>query len=180
MGYTPGDEHLFTQGEAIDERYWYPCYDSPNEKFTTEITCHVPAGMTALSNGRLVSEEKDPAGLTAFHWSQEQPHANYLVSLVAGYFKKVEDKYKDIPLALYTPAFGHQRGAQFISRHARHHGVLRERNRRALSVGQVLPGARAGFHGRRDGKHQHHDADRKHLVHQRDRKHPQQPGLGRA
>jgi aminopeptidase N len=104
MGYDPGDEHLFTQGESIDERFWYPCYDSPNQKFTTEITCHVPTGMTALSNGRLVSEEKDGAGLTAFHWSQEQPHANYLVSLVAGHFKKVEDKYKEIPLALYTPA----------------------------------------------------------------------------
>ncbi len=103
MGYDPGDEHLFTQGESVDERYWYPSYDSPNQKFTTEITCHVPAGMTALSNGRLISEEKDGAGLTAFHWSQEQPHANYLVSLVAGYFKKVEDKYKDIPLALLTP-----------------------------------------------------------------------------
>ena len=59
--------------------------------------------MTALSNGRLVSEQTDAGGLKAFHWSQEQPHANYLVSLVAGYFKKVEDKYKDIPLALYTP-----------------------------------------------------------------------------
>lgn len=102
MGYNAGDEHLFTQGEAIDERYWYPCYDSPNQKFTTEITCHVPAGMTVLSNGRLVSEEKDAGGLTAFHWRQEQPHANYLVSLVAGHFKKIEDKYKDIPLAFYT------------------------------------------------------------------------------
>jgi aminopeptidase N len=103
MGYNAGDEHLFTQGEAIDERYWYPGYDSPNQKFTTEITCHVPAGMIALSNGRLVSEEKDAGGLTAFHWSQEQPHANYLVSLVAGYFKKVEDKHKDTPLAFYVP-----------------------------------------------------------------------------
>ncbi len=103
MGYAPGDEHLFTQGESTDERYWYPGYDSPNQKFTTEITCHVPAGMTAFSNGRLVSEKADAGGLTAFHWSQEQPHANYLVSLVAGYFKKVEDKHKDIPLALYTP-----------------------------------------------------------------------------
>ena len=53
MGYPPGDEHLFTQGEAIDNRYWYPCPDAPNEKFTTEITCHVPDGMTVLSNGRL-------------------------------------------------------------------------------------------------------------------------------
>jgi aminopeptidase N len=103
MGYKPGDEHLFTQGEAIDNRYWYPCPDAPNDKFTTEITCHVPDGMTVLSNGRLVSSEKDAAGKTAFHWSQEKPHANYLVSLVAGYFKSVEDKHNDTPLALYVP-----------------------------------------------------------------------------
>jgi len=103
MGYKPGDEHLFTQGEALDNRFWYPCPDAPNEKFTTEITCHVPDGMTVLSNGRLVSQEKDSSGRTAFHWSQEKPHANYLVSLVAGYFKSVEDKHKDTPLALYVP-----------------------------------------------------------------------------
>jgi len=103
MGYKPGDEHLFTQGEAIDNRYWYPSPDAPNEKFTTEITCHVPEGMIVLSNGRLVSREKDAAGLTAFHWSQEKPHANYLVSLVAGYFQSVEDKHNETPLALYVP-----------------------------------------------------------------------------
>ena len=103
MGYQPGDEHLFTQGEAIDNRCWCPGYDSPNEKLTTEITCHVPPGMTVLSNGRLVSREQGAGGLDVFHWSQEKPHANYLISLVAGYFKSVEDKYKDVPLALYVP-----------------------------------------------------------------------------
>jgi aminopeptidase N len=104
MGYLPGDAHLFTQGEEIDERHWYPCLDSPNQRFTSEITCRVPSGMTAISNGRLVSDTKDAAaGLEVFHWSQDKPHANYLVSLVAGYFKKLEDKCGEIPLAFYTP-----------------------------------------------------------------------------
>jgi aminopeptidase N len=105
MGYKPGDTHLFTQGEEIEARHWYPCYDSPNMKFTSEITCRIPEGMTSISNGRLVSEEKDPStGLMVFHWSQEKPHANYLISLCAGYFKKVEDTFRDIPIAFYTPA----------------------------------------------------------------------------
>ncbi len=104
MGYKEGDTHLFSQGEEIDARHWYPCFDSPNEKFTSEVTCRVPEGMTAISNGRLVSEEKDAAtGLTVIHWSQEKPHANYLVTLVAGYFKKLEDKHKDTPLAFVVP-----------------------------------------------------------------------------
>jgi aminopeptidase N len=103
MGYKEGDTHLFSQGEEIEARHWYPCFDSPNEKFTSEITCSVPEGMTVISNGRLVSEDPDGQGFRVFHWSQEKPHANYLISLVAGYFKRLEDKYKEIPLAFYTP-----------------------------------------------------------------------------
>ena len=105
MGYKPGDTHLFTQGEAIEARHWYPCFDAPNEKFTSEITCTVPEDMVVLSNGRLVSQEKDAAkGLMAVHWKQDKPHVNYLISLLAGYFKSVEDQYRHIPLAFYTPA----------------------------------------------------------------------------
>lgn len=105
MGYPAGDTHLFTQGESIEARHWFPGYDSPNEKFTTEITCRVPEGMVVLSNGRKLSEEKDPAtGLVAVRWLQDKPHVNYLVSLVAGHLKKVEDKYRDIPMAFWTPA----------------------------------------------------------------------------
>lgn len=102
MGYKAGEAHLFTQGEAIEARHWYPCFDAPNEKFTSEITCRAPEGMTVLSNGRLIAQEKDTNGLVAVHWKQEQPHVNYLMSLVAGYFKKVEATYRDIPLAFYT------------------------------------------------------------------------------
>jgi aminopeptidase N len=105
QGYRPGDTHLFTQGEEIEARHWYPCFDSPNEKFTSEVTCRVPQGMTVISNGRLVSSETNlVSGLQVVHWSQDQPHANYLITLAAGYFKKLEDTYKDIPLAFFTPA----------------------------------------------------------------------------
>jgi aminopeptidase N len=105
MGYKPGDTHLFTQGESIDARHWYPCLDTPNQRFTSELTCHVPEGMTAISNGRLVSETKDPAtGLVAIHWSQEKPHCSYLITLVAGSLKSVQDTCHGLPLAFYTPA----------------------------------------------------------------------------
>ena len=40
----------------------------------------------------------------AVRWLQDKPHVNYLIALVAGYFKKIEDKHSDIPLAFYTPA----------------------------------------------------------------------------
>src|SRR5690606_30050829 len=71
---------------------------------TTEMICRVPDGMVALSNGKLVSQDKDAAtGLVAWRWLQEQPHVNYLVTLCAGYFEKIEDRYNDIALAFWTP-----------------------------------------------------------------------------
>lgn len=102
MGYPKGDDQLWTQGEPELHRYWFPGYDYPNERFTSEVICRVPDGMTVLSNGKLLSE-KSADGTTTFHWSQEKPHANYLISVVAGYFEKLEDRHGDIPLAFYTP-----------------------------------------------------------------------------
>ena len=105
MGYKEGETHLFTQGEAIEARHWYPCFDSPNEKFTSEITCRVPEGMVVLSNGRLVSEEKDPAtGLKAVRWLQDKPHVNYLISLVAGYFKRSKTNTRISQWPFVTPS----------------------------------------------------------------------------
>ena len=103
MGYPATDSHLWTQGEPLEARHWFPSFDAPNEKFTSEVICRVPEGMTVLSNGKKMSEEKQD-GLVAVRWLQDKPHANYLIALCAGYFKKVEDKHRDIPLAFWTPA----------------------------------------------------------------------------
>ena len=59
MGYPAGDTQLWTQGEPEDHQHWFPSHDYPNEKFTTEVICHVPEGMEALSNGRLISQKKN-------------------------------------------------------------------------------------------------------------------------
>ena len=104
MGYAAGDTQLWTQGEPEDHQHWFPSHDYPNEKFTTEVICHLPEGMEALSNGRLLSQKKnDKTGLVAFHWLQDKVHVNYLISLVAGHFVKIEAKHRDIPIALYVP-----------------------------------------------------------------------------
>ena len=103
MGYLEGEDHLFTQGEPIESRHWFPCFDSPNEKLTTEVVCHVPEGMLVLSNGHKLSEKKNEnTGLVTFHWLQDKPHVNYLIAIVAGYFESISDRYRDIPMAFYT------------------------------------------------------------------------------
>lgn len=103
MGYPASDTHLWTQGETHEARFWFPCFDYPNERSSTEVICHVPSDMTVLSNGKLVSEQFDSkTRLKAVHWLQAKPHVSYLICLVAGHLKKLEKKHGDIPLAFYT------------------------------------------------------------------------------
>ncbi len=105
MGYKPEDMHVWSQGETSEARHWFPCFDAPNEKFTSEVICHVPEGMTVLANGSLAGEEKDAAtGLKAVRWTQDKPHPAYLIAMVAGHVKGIEDRHRDVPLAFYTPA----------------------------------------------------------------------------
>ncbi len=102
MGYPQGDDHFWTQGEPQTHRHWFPGYDYPNERFTSEVICRVPNGMTVLSNGRLIKEGQE-GDRTLFHWLQEEEHVNYLISVVGGYFKKLESKHGELPLAFLTP-----------------------------------------------------------------------------
>ena len=111
LGYKPEDMHIWTQGEAHEARHWYPSYDYPNEKFTVEMICHVPEGIVVLSNGRKVSEDKAANGLVAVKWLQDKPMVNYLVCLVAGKLKSIEDKHGNIPMKFWTPATEIEHGA---------------------------------------------------------------------
>ena len=103
MGYDSGDTHIWTQGESIEARHWFPCFDAPNEFFTSTMTCRVPSEMTVLSNGRKISDTiDDKTKLRVVKWSQEKPHVNYLITLVAGYFKRLEDNHGDLSMSFWT------------------------------------------------------------------------------
>lgn len=98
-GYPKDSQQVWTQGEMHEARHWFPVYDYPNEKFTSEIICHVPKGMTVLSNGKLV---RGAIGKATWHWHQDKPHVAYLITMVAGNLKKIEDRHGDLPLSFWT------------------------------------------------------------------------------
>ncbi|MFN8658854.1 MAG: M1 family aminopeptidase [Candidatus Obscuribacterales bacterium] len=102
-GYEAKNMHVFSQCEMIEARHWFPCYDYPNEKFTSSITCRVPEAMMVASNGKQISSTKDAeTGLKAVTWLQDKPHSNYLITLVAGNFARTEEKYKEVPLQYFS------------------------------------------------------------------------------
>ncbi|WP_167546750.1 M1 family aminopeptidase [Stieleria maiorica] len=102
MGYPEPDTHLWTQGETHEARHWFPCFDYPNERSSTEVICHVPESMVVLSNGKRMGQTIDPQGLKAVRWLQEKPHANYLICLVAGNLEKLEKRHREIELGFFT------------------------------------------------------------------------------
>lgn len=67
-------------------RNWYPCYDEPWDKATSEMICTVPDDRYCASNGLLVSETDNLDGTRTFHWSTRYAHSTYLTSIaISGY-----------------------------------------------------------------------------------------------
>jgi aminopeptidase N len=94
---------VWSQGETTDNRYWFPCFDHPNEMQTTEMTVTVADGNEALSNGRLLSKTDNPDNTTTFHWLQDKPHVACLVTLVVGEFYVEQDAWRGKPVLYYAP-----------------------------------------------------------------------------
>jgi aminopeptidase N len=100
-GYPDKPVQAWTQGQDEDSRYWFPCFDAPNEKATSELTVTVPADMFALSNGVLVSD-RTKAGKRTLHWKLDVPHSCYLITLAVGEFSTIETKWREVPVVYYV------------------------------------------------------------------------------
>jgi len=107
---------IWTQGEAEDTRYYIPIYDYPNDLTTTEMIATVPKSWITLSNGKLLSVKDEADGTRTWNWRQSQPHAVYLISLVAGEFDEVKQSWRNIPVTYYVPCGERERIAPTFSR----------------------------------------------------------------
>ena len=92
---------IWTQGEPDEARHWFPSFDFPSDKATTEQFITVDKGETVIGNGVLVEKTDTPDGKETWHYKMTVPHSTYLVSFVVGKYAKVEDKYKDVSLGHY-------------------------------------------------------------------------------
>ncbi len=93
---------IWTQGEPEENHHWFPCYDFPDDKATSEQYITTAANEIAISNGELLETLTNPDGTRTFHWKMDQPHSSYLISLVVGNYSKLSDRYKNIPVDYYT------------------------------------------------------------------------------
>ncbi len=86
-GYPDKPVQVWSQGQDEDSRYWFPCFDAPHEKATSEVVVTVPRDFFALSNGELI-DDKIVGERRTLHWRLDVPHSCYLVTLAAGHSRR--------------------------------------------------------------------------------------------
>ena len=95
---------IWSQGEGRDNRYWYPAYDEPDDKLTSEIIATVPDNLIAISNGKLKSVTLNSKSKTkTFDWEMDQPYSNYLTTLIVGDFVTIKEKLRGTTLDYNVP-----------------------------------------------------------------------------
>ena len=95
-------QQIWTQGETENNSRWFPTIDKPNERCTQEIYITVQDKFKTLSNGALISSNKNADGTRTDYWKMEQAHAPYLFMMAVGDFAIVKDSWKGIPVNYYV------------------------------------------------------------------------------
>jgi aminopeptidase N len=95
-------QQVYSGGGTDGNPRWLPTWGGPADKATWELSATVPAALTVVSNGRLVSDRPAAGGMHTVTWRQDKPASTYLISLAAAPFAKVSDRRRQVPLDFYV------------------------------------------------------------------------------
>lgn len=96
--YPDRARQIWTQGEEEENHFWFPCYDNPNERMTSESLITMGSRFTVLGNGELLDRKDNGDGTTTWHYRMDASHAPYLISVVVGEFAVLEQAAGGIPI----------------------------------------------------------------------------------
>ncbi|MFG2075945.1 M1 family metallopeptidase [Nonomuraea maritima] len=96
-GWIPTKDGAFVPGEPQGAPAWFPGNDHPTDKATFTFHVTVPKGITAVGNGRLVSQ-RTSHGRTTFVWSENEPMATYLATVTLGKFDVKRSRIGGLPV----------------------------------------------------------------------------------
>jgi aminopeptidase N len=102
LGNTDEHQEIWTQGETESNSTWFPTIDKPDQKTTQEILMTVPSKNVTLSNGLLVSQQKNTDGTRTDYWKMDLPNSPYLFFMGIGDYAIVKDKYKNMEVNYYV------------------------------------------------------------------------------
>ncbi len=94
---------FWSQGETNDNHYWFPCWDEPNDKATSDLVMTIDQKFAGLSNGELVDSRANGDGTRTLHWRQSRPNAAYLIMVAGGDFAEIHDSWRGRPVTYFVP-----------------------------------------------------------------------------
>src|SRR6187455_1237701 len=93
---------IWTQGETESNSAWFPTIDKTSQKTTEEITVTVDNKYVTLSNGKLMSQKRNPDGTRTDYWKMDLPHAPYLFFLGVGEYAVIKDSWRGKEVNYYV------------------------------------------------------------------------------
>ncbi|MBI3847144.1 MAG: HEAT repeat domain-containing protein [Planctomycetes bacterium] len=102
-GYPDKPKQCWSQGEDMDNHFWIPTWDYPNDRATTECFLTCADDLVAVSNGVLVDSKPGPrAGTKTWHYKMDQPYVTYLIDVAIGPFERFADDFHGKPVEYFV------------------------------------------------------------------------------
>ena len=84
---------------------WMVCVDDPSDKATLNFKLILPANLTPIANGQLVSETEAPNNKRVSEWIQKTPIPTYIFGFTAGPFHVVKEKHGNVEFQYFATNF---------------------------------------------------------------------------
>jgi aminopeptidase N len=102
--FFPDRQQVYT---VFSTSQWMVCIDDPSDKATLTFKLILPASLTPIANGQLVSKHELPNNRRVSEWRQRTAIPTYIFGFAAGPFHVVSEKRKNVEFQYlatdYTP-----------------------------------------------------------------------------
>lgn len=126
--FTVEPSHAWTFSQPYQARYWFPCYDLPDDKADegVEQFITVPAGISVAANGR--QQAVIPTGgKFLYHWRHVYPISSYLIAFSAAPYTILTDSWNGIPITYFLLPYNSTAAARYdLGRHPQMFEVFSE------------------------------------------------------
>ena len=103
--FFPDRQQVYT---IFSTSQWMVCVDDPADKATFTLKLVLPAKLTPIANGKLISKRAADNNRTIWEWQQRSAIPTYIFGFAAGPFHLVKEKRRGVELQYfatnYTPA----------------------------------------------------------------------------
>lgn len=93
--FFPDRQQVYT---IFSTSQWMVCNDDPADKATLTMKLILPATLTAVANGELVSQHELPDNKRISEWRQKNPVPTYIFGFAIGPFRTVKQKHGNVEL----------------------------------------------------------------------------------